>query len=214
MQNSTVSGALTYQELCMAACNEEQRKAKMKKRRQYRNVEQGPDGRGQRISHNQSRNHSGTHSYKKNSSKSQDSGYRKQSSPVSTGREGVRLCYQCGKPGHLARDCRASKSESRGGGSTKTTTKQVTTLQDQEDQEDPRDYLLPDSDNGGVKLIHVRDRGSRPRRAQVWRCSGLGYCGQRSRHYHNREGPTTDYRRCKQAEKARLQEPGQGTQNI
>jgi hypothetical protein len=118
MQNSTVSGALTYQELCMAARNEEQRKAEMKKRRQYRNMEHGPDGRGQRSSHNQSRNHSGTHSYTKNSSKSQDSGDRKQSSPVSTGNEGVRLCYQCGKPGHLARDCRARKSESRGGDSS------------------------------------------------------------------------------------------------
>jgi len=27
---------------------------------------------------------------------------------------GVRTCYQCGKPGHLARDCRASNRESQG----------------------------------------------------------------------------------------------------
>ena len=36
MQNSAVSGALTYRELCMAARNEEQWKAEMRRRKQYR----------------------------------------------------------------------------------------------------------------------------------------------------------------------------------
>ena len=152
----------------MAACNEEQRKVEMKKRRQYQNVEHGYDGREQRTRHNPSRKRSGTHSYKKNSTKSPDSEDVKQPSPASTSKE---LCYQCGKTGHLARDCRTSKSESRGRDSSARkqtlTTKQVTTALDGGDQEDPRDYLLPDSDDGNVKLVHVQDRGSQPRRAQV-----------------------------------------------
>ena len=44
MQSATVSGALTYRELCMAARTEEQRKAEMRKRRQYRSSDHGQDG--------------------------------------------------------------------------------------------------------------------------------------------------------------------------
>ena len=75
------------------------------------------------------------------------------------------MCYQCCKPGHLAQDCRSKKSESQGRESVMKkqtpTTKQITTTNIDEDavsgHEDPRDYLLPDSDEGNVKTVHVEE---------------------------------------------------------
>ena len=84
-----------------------------------------------------------------NSSKSGGQSHDKQddkrSSPPLAGKEGVRLCYTCAKPGHLAKNCQSRKTESpRHINPPKKTgpgTKQITTAPG----EDPTtDYLLPD----------------------------------------------------------------------
>ena len=78
----------------------------------------------------------------------------------------LRLCYTCGKPGHIARDCRSPKSESKGVRKDKTTMRQVTSQENK--QLTPFDYLYSSSsDEGGVKQVRVQDRGSKPWCTQV-----------------------------------------------
>ena len=90
---------------------------------------------------------------------------------------GDKKCYVCNKAGHLARDCKASKSESRGrpvSTSTKpANTRSVQTHQGAETSVtspgglNPMDFLFSDSsdsdDGGEVRAVRVDDGGSRPR---------------------------------------------------
>ena len=85
-------------------------------------------------------------------------------------------CYVCNKAGHLAWDCKASKSESRGRPvSTSTRPLNTRTVQTHQGAEtsvtspglNPIDFLFSDSsdsDNDGeVRVVRVNDGGSRPR---------------------------------------------------
>ena len=157
----------------MAARNEEQRKAEIKRRRQYRVVDAGQDNKEQWTNNLRPRPRPGISQSSRGVSKppQPQSTYQ-----ASSAQEGVGPCFQCGNPGHLARNCRMCKSESQGRSNSSfrkqtPTTKQVTTsVAGKEatlDPEDPRAYLPLDSDEGDVKLIQVQDKGSQPQCAQV-----------------------------------------------
>ena len=87
MQNPSVSGAMNYQELCMAARNDEQRQFELKKRRLY----QLPVRDQERSSQPLWRQWSGA-TQQTNHQASQNISSNKQ-------------CYNCEKLGHLAKDC-------------------------------------------------------------------------------------------------------------
>ena len=95
MQNPSVSGALTYQELCMAARNEEKWQAKLQKRRMY-----------QFARRDQDRNL--PFSLRQWDTTKQQSG--RQSTQNANGGKHY---YNCGKLGHLTKDCRMRGSESK-----------------------------------------------------------------------------------------------------
>ena len=143
-----MSGAGTYQALCLASKNEERRLAELRKRQQYKksisNPPQTPATSVQTTKRPSERR------------------------PVP--REKPR-CYNCDAIGHLMKDCKEPKSESKGkpaaepsSATTKTqggsSTKQVTTA---EISEDPLEYLLSGSDEETVKKVELKDRGSEPK---------------------------------------------------
>ena len=100
MQNPSVSGALTYKTLCMAARNEEQRREEMKKRRNYRNGGHGEQEDSKRREVVQrSRVPSG---YPTCNQQQQEGGSRRDTSTPRPN-EDTRECYNCGKRGHLVR---------------------------------------------------------------------------------------------------------------
>ncbi len=90
-------------------------------------------------------------------------------------------CYVCNKPGHMARDCRANKPESRGQPVSISTrpanTKTVQVNQGAETpvtspgRPNPLDFLFSDSSDsegdGEVRVVRVSDEGSRPRCVRV-----------------------------------------------
>ena len=109
MQNASVSGTLTYKELCMATQNEEQneeqREANMRRRRLYRMADLGdPTDQRKRDGIQKQGPSSG---YSKRSQQR----YGSQSHQEAT-KEDTRICYYCGRPGHYACECRAPKSAS------------------------------------------------------------------------------------------------------
>ena len=77
---------------------------------------------------------------------------------------GIKKCYCiCDKPGHLARDCKAGKSESQG--RLVPSTKQVRAIQGAGTSSggpNPMDFLLSDSseDDGRVRVVRVNNGGS------------------------------------------------------
>ena len=95
MQNPSVSGALTYQELCMAARNEEKRQTELRKRRMYQPVRRDQNFDAQPLGRLRS------------TAGQQPSRQSAQNANVG------KHCYSCGKLGHLAKDCRARSTESR-----------------------------------------------------------------------------------------------------
>ena len=103
MYNPSVSGALTYQELCMAARNEEKRQAELQKRRMYR-----PEaiGRDQQV----------------NSQPPRSINRQQPSKQLTLNTSMGKQCYNCGKLGHLAKDCRKRSMESKASNTGRTST--------------------------------------------------------------------------------------------
>ena len=89
-----ISGAQNYQELCMAARNEEKRLAELKRKRQYA---QGTSGQ-----------------FQPDRSQQQPSVIKKEDQGGKVISRRQVKCYTCGSPNHLACDCRVPTTESRG----------------------------------------------------------------------------------------------------
>ena len=149
MRSPAVSGAQSYKELCTAAKNEERRLAELQKRQQYsRSKVPTPQDRM--------------------SKKAVDSKLPERTPPRPTLTQGARTCYTCGKPGHLARDCRSRKSESGGrplSTSKATNAKKVQAQVPQvsratQGSVDPLDFLESSSDDEMVRRVRVHDKGS------------------------------------------------------
>ena len=90
MKAPAVSGARSYKELCMAAKNKEKRLVELRKRQQCQKTV-SPSLRPVK-------------NYTDHTTSNK---------PIQDTRPGVRKCYLCNRPGHIARYCRLKKSESR-----------------------------------------------------------------------------------------------------
>ena len=101
MKSPTVSGALTYKELCMSAKNEERRQAELRKRWDYFKQTSALPSPPKKPDNKPARSQSGSLPFLQ---------------PKTVVGSEARRCYNCNKPGHLAKDCRAPKTESSGRG--------------------------------------------------------------------------------------------------
>jgi len=155
-----VSGATKYQELCVAAKNEEKRLAELRRRQQYSKGTQPRQSQAEHVQH--------TRTTPTNSQRIPSTLNR------STGAE-PKKCFLCKKPGHLMRDCRLRKSESASpsrpvASGRPAATKQVTVDTSSErdpERPNPCDLLYSsDSEDGDdVRQIRVTDEGSKPQLA-------------------------------------------------
>lgn len=136
-----MSGAQSYKSLCLAAKNEENRQAELRKRVQYRKEfqQKSPSTKGTPVT---------------------------TPKPPSQGHDRAKgkwwRCYNCGQQGHLSCDCKALKKESSGKGRgqsgppARTNTIDFRTV----NPNDPRKYLYPGPVDSDVHLIRVDDDGS------------------------------------------------------
>lgn len=159
MRAPAVSGSTKYQELCVAAKNEEKRLAELRKRQQYSKSSQQaekpkPSGDAQKHT----RSDRTTPAPKPAVTTSNDR-------PTES-----RKCHYCKKAGHVIRDCRKKKSDDARR-NQHPVAKQVTTkAADQpEESPDPYDLLFSSDteDEEAVKQIVVTDKGSRAQYARV-----------------------------------------------
>jgi len=173
MRSPAVSGALTYQELCAAAKNEERRQKDLSKRRLYHR--EGADA--------SSPGGAGNKSFQ---GKSQQMNRKNQS--TGAGPSGGRTCYICNSKDHIMKECPACKTKSSGNSykaSKKATAVRQTQGSDTELKKmgvsavtthpgtepsakppsvTPLDFLLSDSEeeiDTEVKAIRVSDGGSK-----------------------------------------------------
>ena len=153
MRGPGVSGATKYQELCVAAKNEEKRLADLQKRQQYSRLTR-PNYKHPHYDHGRSTNNEpSAHSVPQNKSGTQE----------------PRKCHFCKKPGHLMRDCKKRAGRSSSG---QPVTKQVTLQHPQKggpEPPNPLDFLFSsdsENDDCGMKNI-ITDEGSRPQLAQI-----------------------------------------------
>ena len=147
MRAPAVSGATEYNGLCVAAKNEEKHLSDLKKRQQYLKPPLPSTNRPKVTPQESSKNPT-------------DRGDR----PPYSNRP-ARRCFICKKPGHLMRDCRAKRSESKGS-SQPAATRQVTT--ETESSSILELLYSSDSDDGShVNQITVTDGGSKSQLARV-----------------------------------------------
>ena len=167
MKGPAESGAQNYQELCVAAKGEEHRLAALQQRHQLR-LPSEPSNHSKRLDAEQ------TQSRRLNQAATTTS-IRKHMVPSMMPEIQV-ICYSCGKPGHMARNCHQQKQESRGRTrsrtgqrmQTRTWTNQVVSkdqeaTQNQPDLLTPENLLYSDSDEGeaNARAVRVQDGGSR-----------------------------------------------------
>ena len=189
MQSPSVSGALSYKELCMAAKNEEKRKAELRKRRTYRSTSTpAPDQSQKRdsVKRRDVRDSRPTRTRPPSTGADQVQHSRSTHKPIQIdsntclrcGQLGHKantctsqlpgVCYVCHNPGHRAKDCKQQKSESRG---KRVTNRQVVV----DNTPSSAAELLPSDSENGVGLVRVECTGS-PKCAQVM-IQGVQACG-------------------------------------
>ena len=148
MKSPGVSGAQSYKDLCIAACNEEKRQVELRKKQKY-GVRTPPSNAVLSPAH--------TKAYE------------------GRGSQGERLCFVCQSPDHLERNCPEKKPKESEGKPRKTTssTKCIrgskgaqSDTPDQSNISDRTDnlfdFLYSDSDDsGGVTMVRVNDTGSK-----------------------------------------------------
>ena len=152
MRAPGVSGAQTYQELCLASRNEEKRLAELRKRQQYQRPVVGPAPQRpmKKIAE----------------PKEAESVLSKAKSAE------PRRCYQCHQVGHFAPDCTLKRTESGGRKDSRSGTNQVRSereLANEVEQFDLLDILYSSDEEkeAEVSVVEVRDHGSHPQCARV-----------------------------------------------
>ena len=157
MRGSAVSGAQTYKEHCLAAKNEEKRLAELRKRQQY----QKPASLSAHLFNRKTPDQKG----------GDRAAQRRPPRQLPPTLLETRQCYICNKPGHLARDCKATKSESRGQQAPYkpklANTKQVQATQNtgvpaSPERPNPMEfhYSSDSEDDSEVRVVRVTDGGS------------------------------------------------------
>ena len=151
MKAPAVSGARSYKELCMAAKNKEKRLVELRKRQQYQKTV-SPSLRPVK-------------NYTDHTTSNK---------PPQDTRPGVRKCYLCNRPGHIAWYCRLKKSESRGcmvEDHRPSNTKQITSQSNTRTSGNDNliDFLFSSSDeeDPAIRQIKVKDEGSKTHCARV-----------------------------------------------
>ena len=174
-ESPAVSGATDYKQLCLSARNEEKRLLDLEKRRRALQPQAPlvipPSNSGENA----------------RPAIRPTGGY----SPASD-----RRCYNCGRPGHISRECRAPRTESGGRrwnsdtnarsdtgnarsdtGNAGGTARLVTTFAGEDPPTPALDltkslhsclYPSHDGNTDGVRQVWITDRGSRPRRVRVF----------------------------------------------
>ena len=157
MRAPAVSGSVKYQELCVAAKNEEKRLAELRKRQQY--SKPGHQAEKAKPSGDTQRN-----------VRSSTPGMRATATTSTDKPTEARKCHYCKKTGHVIRDCRKKKSDDARR-NQQPMAKQVTTGDPSQPQGSPNPYdLLFSSDSEDeevVKQIVVTDKGSKAQHARV-----------------------------------------------
>ena len=166
MESPAVSGALDYKSLCLAAKNEEKWLVELSRRYQYQrgdntylSSQQKKGFQNERASHRQV--------YDKKQTQQADT---QKSKGVQQTHEYSPECYNCGKVGHLAKNCRTPKSESSGQSDRKNSdsnkknshlwqvgAQEPTTTEESTSQVEVTDLLEADSssDSDGVNAVHT-----------------------------------------------------------
>ena len=136
----------------MAARNKEKRQTKLQKRGIYQ-----PVGRDQHVNSQPPRN----------ITRQQPSRQLTQNTNTS------KHCYNCGKLGHLAKDCQTRSAESKASNTGRTNTSGrnpvnrlvITTNVTNDDSINPVKYLYSDSED--VRMVKITGKGSRSQYAEV-----------------------------------------------
>ena len=169
MKSPAVSGARNYQELCVAARNEERRLNDLNKRQQYmRNST--VDGSQDRQLPRQYRPTTSTRSSPIDGSPSVN-----RTRPLPSNHSlPPRRCYICNDTGHIAKDCnKTGKSESTGKANQVQVTTEACVNTDcmspvSKLQVSPLDLLLSDSeDEDVIREVRITDKGSESRCVDV-----------------------------------------------
>ena len=169
IRNPSVSGALNYKGLCMAAKHKEQRQAEIRKRQEY--------GKSQSRSQGRSRVDDWTSErpIRQNINNSGLSGSGSVSSAPTN-----KCCYVCNQVGQFAKNCKTNSKEQESQitsgqkkDPSKGNTRQVTTESSNDQLSaseasngDPLPFLYSDSD-GTVDTVRVSDKGSKPQYVNV-----------------------------------------------